>query len=139
MLRCRDATVGSDILIESTHRPEGVTMKYMLLIYGNHAAWDAMTEQSQQELIQVHVSLQAELTASGELLDVNELPLQDAKIVRTSGGVPVVTDGPFAESKEILAGYYLVDCASVERAAEIAGRLVEAEFAPIEVRQVSGG
>lgn len=114
-------------------------MKYMLLIYGNHTAWDAMTEQSRQELVRVHDVLQAELTASGELIDVNELPLQDAKIVRTSGGVPVVTDGPFAESKEILAGYYLVDCVGVDRAAEIAGRLVEAEFAPIEVRQVSGG
>jgi hypothetical protein len=49
--------------------------------------------------------------------------------------VPAVTDGPFTEAKEVLAGYYVVDCAGLERAAEIAARLPEAPYSPIEIRE----
>jgi hypothetical protein len=59
--------------------------------------------------------------------------------VRVSGGVRAVTDGPFTEIKEILAGYCLVDCATRERATAIASQFVEARFAPIEARQVGAG
>ncbi|MDQ1556144.1 MAG: hypothetical protein QOI02_1146, partial [Actinomycetota bacterium] len=79
------------------------------------------------------------LVASGEFIDSNQLSVSSAQVVRVSGGVPAVTDGPFTEIKEILAGYYLVECASRERAAQIAGQFVEARFAPIEVRQVEAG
>ncbi|MDQ1569730.1 MAG: hypothetical protein QOF79_404 [Actinomycetota bacterium] len=111
-------------------------MKYMLLIYGNTDAWNAMTKEGTDEVMRVHQALQQELIASGELLETNELPLDEAKIVRTKGGVPAVTDGPFIEVKEILAGFYLLECASIERATEVAGRLVEAEFSLVEVRHV---
>ncbi len=111
-------------------------MKYMLLIYGNHSGWDAMTADSKAALMRAHESVKADLTAAGELVDVNELPPETGKIVRTNNGVPLITDGPFVESKEILAGYYILDCPSMDRAVEIAGRLAEAEFAPIEVRQI---
>lgn len=113
-------------------------MKYMLLIYGNQAGWDAMAADSYTELMRAHDAVQADLRAAGELVDVNELPPESGKVVRTSGGKPLVTDGPFVESKEILAGYYILDCPSMDRAVEIAGRLAEAEFALIEVRQISG-
>ena len=112
-------------------------MKYMLLIYGNHEGWGSMTQESFAALMAAHTSLQDELRASGEFIDTNELPIENSKIVRKQAGVPIVTDGPFVEVKEILAGYYLVDCESVERAAEIAMRLAEAEFGLVEVRQVS--
>jgi hypothetical protein len=82
--------------------------------------------------------VQNELSASGELLDHKELALDNAKIVRTERRIFVITNGPFAGDKEILGGYYLVDCVSLERATEIAGRFLEAEFAPIEVRRLSG-
>jgi hypothetical protein len=82
--------------------------------------------------------VQNELSASGELLDHKELALDNAKIVRTARRIPVVTNGPFAGAKEILGRYYLVDCVNLERATEIAGRFLEAEFAPIEVRRLSG-
>ena len=113
-------------------------MKYMLLIYGNKAGWDSLTQNVIDEIGRTHRALQNELSASGELLDHKELALDNAKIVRTERRIPVITNRPFAGDKEILGGYYLVDCVSLERATEIAGRFLEAEFAPIEVRRLSG-
>jgi hypothetical protein len=84
-----------------------------------------------------HGALQQELKASGEFVDTNELPVDNAKIVRTKGGVSDVTDGPFVEIKEIVAGYYIVECAGIDRAIQIAGKLGEAEFGLVEVRQMT--
>ena len=91
--------------------------------------------------IRFQQALNAELTASGELVDAQALSNQARTVTNT--GTPVVTDGPFPESKELLAGYRLVDVESVERALEIAAK---ASAAPgpdglpigdhIEVRQV---
>jgi hypothetical protein len=112
-------------------------MKYMILIYGNHESWNAMDAASFGALMEAHTALQQELKDSGEFVDTNELPLDNAKIVRTKGGVPEVTDGPFVEIKEIVAGYYIVECDGVDRATEIASRLAEAEFGLVEVRQLT--
>ena len=113
-------------------------MKYMLMIYGNKVGWDSLTQALIDEIGRTHKTMQSELSASGELLDHKELALNDAKVVRTKRGIPVITDGPFVGDKEILGGYYLVDCVSLARATDIAGRFLEAEFAPIEVRRLSG-
>ena len=100
------------------------------------------------EDIQAHIAFQlalnAELLAGGELVDAQGLSDQ-ARTVTNSGGAPVITDGPFPESKELLAGYRLIDVESLDRALEIAAR---ASAAPgpngvpigdhIEVRQVMG-
>jgi hypothetical protein len=112
-------------------------MKYMLVIHGSDDAWKKLDRQAADRIGAVHRSLQAELEASGELVDHSELALEDAKIVRSQGGELIVTKGPFTEGNQVVGGYYLVDCRDVERATEIAGRFVEAEFAPIEVRRVS--
>jgi hypothetical protein len=77
--------------------------------------------------------VQRDLKASGELLDVQELAVADAKIVRSQSGTPSVVDGPFSEGIQFISGYYLIDCVDVDRATEIAGRLAEVKFAPIEV------
>lgn len=114
-------------------------MKYLLMIYGNHESWNAMSTERYDGIMSTHAALQEELKASGELVETHELRLENAKVVRRREGVPTVTDGPFSEAKELLAGYYLVDCASVERAVEIASRFEETEFAPVEVRPVTGG
>src|ERR1700710_2928878 len=112
-------------------------MKYMILIYGNLESWKAMDADSFAALMAAHGALQQELKASGEFVDTNELPLDNAKIVRTRGGVAEVTDGPFVEIKEIVAGYYIVECEGIDRATEIAGKLAEAEFGLVEVRQMT--
>ena len=112
-------------------------MKYMILIYGNMESWMAMKPDSFNAIMAAHSALLDELKASGEFVDTNELPLDNAKIVRTKGGVAEVTDGPFVEIKEIVAGYYIVECGSMDRATQIASKLAEAEFGLVEVRQMT--
>jgi hypothetical protein len=89
--------------------------------------------------------LNKDLTESGELVDAQGLAFpQDARIVRAQkDGSPAVTDGPFAEAKEFLAGFWIVDCESTDRAYQIAARASAAPGKagvplnmPIEVRQV---
>ncbi|TDD29569.1 hypothetical protein E1218_03990 [Kribbella turkmenica] len=108
-------------------------MKYMLLIYGNTDTWDALHAAGIDQVLDQHRRLADELKANGEYLDGLGLTTANARVVRVNDGVPAVTDGPFTEAKEVLAGYYLVDC-SLERATEIAARLPEARFSPIEIR-----
>jgi hypothetical protein len=84
------------------------------------------------------------LTQSGEFVDAQGLSLpEEARIVRATGGAPAVTDGPYAEAKEFLAGFWLIDVETTERAYEIAGQISAAPGKggaplnmPIEVRQV---
>ena len=113
-------------------------MKYMLMIYGSKSAWDSLTQDRIDEIGRAHRALQSDLSASGELLDHKELALDDSKVVRRERGSLVVTDGPFVGGKEILGGYYAVECVSLARAVEIAGRFLETEFAPVEIRRLSG-
>lgn len=111
-------------------------MKYMLLIYGNEATWAAMHGDAFDEVMHAHRTLSDELARSGEFVDSQGLTTRDAKTVRVRADVPSVTDGPFTEAKEVLAGYYLVDCDSAERAAEIAAQVPEARLDLVEVRRV---
>ena len=111
-------------------------MKYLLMIYGNQSTWDSWSDADYEAVIAAHTMLQEELFASGELVGAEGLTTEEARTVRVSGGVPAVTDGPFTEAKEVLAGYYLVECDSVERATEIASRLPEAQYDPIEIRRI---
>lgn len=110
-------------------------MKYMLLIYGNDETWNRLYADL-PALRAAHKTLADDLRANGELIGTNGLTTDQAKVVRLHDGVPAVTDGPFSEAKEVLAGYYLVECVSADRAAEIAARLPEAPYSPIEVRRV---
>jgi hypothetical protein len=111
-------------------------MKFLVMIYGNDASLDGRSRAEYDRMMAVHRAVQDELVASGELIETSELSTTQARVVRRKDGVAVVTDGPYAESKELLAGYYLLECASLDRATEIAGRLPEADLAPIEVRRV---
>lgn len=111
-------------------------MKFMLLIYGNETAWNTLSQDAMDNLERTHATLQAELSASGELIETSALAVPDAHVVRTHQGAALVTDGPFTEAKEIVAGYYILDCADSERATTIAARFAEAEFAPIDVRRI---
>jgi hypothetical protein len=115
-------------------------MKYLLLIYhnpGTRQIWEGLSEAQQAEGLGAYAALNDELAASGELIVAEALaepPL--AKRVSVRDGQTMTSDGPFAEVKEHLAGIYLVDCESIERAIEIAARIPEAEVAQIEVRPV---
>ncbi len=110
-------------------------MKHLLLIPINVETWNALPGAEVEAIMQAHSSLQKELRATGEFVETHELA-EEAKFVRNDGDTSTVTDGPFIESKEIVAGFYIVDCVDMDRAVEIAGRLGEARHWPIEVRRI---
>jgi len=110
-------------------------MKYMLLIYDNPGTRELMSGEGGEELMAGMEALMAEIQASGELVGGEALAdPSNTKTVRPRDGVPAITDGPLAEAKEHFGGYLIVDCESVERAAEIAARWPNARFAAMEVR-----
>jgi hypothetical protein len=125
-------------------------MKYMLMMHAPRAGWkDAGIGTWPMEDIKAHINFMhrfnKELTEAGEFVDGQGLALpEDARVVRAGkGGAPEVTDGPFAEAKEFLAGFWIIDCESKGRAYEIAARVSAAPgkggvpmSIPIEVREV---
>ena len=125
-------------------------MKYMLMMHAPRAGWEKAGIGSwPPEDIKAHIGFMKrfaqELTASGDLVDAQGLAMpQEARVVRAgANGKPEVTDGPFAEAKEFLAGYWIVDCETPQHAYEIAARASAAPGRggkplnmPIEVREV---
>jgi hypothetical protein len=115
-------------------------MKYLLLIYHNPGArqvWEAFSEAQRAEALAAYAALNEELAATGELIATEALAdPQHGKRVAVRDGRLVASDGPFAEVKEQLAGFYLVDCESMDRAVAIAARIPEAAAAQIEVRPI---
>ena len=115
-------------------------MKYMILIHSNEqslALWETLTDEQQAALGRGHLKLTEELAESGELV-VSE-GLADpglARWVSVRGGETITSDGPFAESKEHLAGFYLIECDSLERAVEWAAKVPDAHLREVEVRPV---
>ena len=115
-------------------------MKYVILIYGNpesRAIWGQMPAEQRAEGFQAYAALDEELAASGELIVSEALadPSQAKRVVAREGQV-VTSDGPFAEAKELLAGFYLLECDSLDRAVQIAARVPEADLGLVEVRPV---
>lgn len=114
-------------------------VKYVVLIYGNpesRAAWEGMSDEQRAAGLAYYQQLNDDLDASGERI-VSERLAYPELAKRVSGGA-LTTDGPFAEAKEFLAGFYLLDCESEARALEIALRIPEAAFGTVEVRPVMG-
>jgi hypothetical protein len=113
-------------------------MKYMIMTFGSaEAGLAAMGKDWMLEMIQFMKDLDVDLEKSGELVSNEGLADgSQAKTVRFENGISVATDGPFAESKESLVGYWIVDVESEERAIAIASRIVDFVKVPIEVRRV---
>jgi len=109
-------------------------MKYLLLIY---MAENAMTEDERQHCYQESTALAHELQAKGQFLATSPLqPVSTATSVRVREGKRLVTDGPFAETREHLGGYYLVNAKNLDEAIEIAGRIPGARVGTVEIRPV---
>ncbi|ADJ49162.1 hypothetical protein AMES_7337 [Amycolatopsis mediterranei S699] len=110
-------------------------MKYMLLIYGNEEAFNSIGAEALAELIRETDALNQELFESGELVGAYGVADEvNTKMVRVTGGTPVVTDGPYAEAKEFLGSFMIVDCDGLDRALEIAARAPSARHWGVEVR-----
>jgi hypothetical protein len=122
-------------------------MKFMLMMQGTCTGWESMRSWSADDF-KAHIAfmkdLNKKLAAAGELVSAEGLDFPSrAKIVRANGNSPTITDGPFPETKEFLAGYWIVDVETIERALEIAATASAAPGKngtpvniPIEVRQV---
>lgn len=114
----------------------------MLLAYTKQADWDAVdvTSPEFQAMCQFYEDLGAELTASGELVMTEGLADPSlTRTIRKQDGGPVAVDGPYAEAKEVLASFSIIDCASHDRAMAIAARVVDAVGDTVEVRPVGSG
>ena len=112
-------------------------MKYLLMIYLNPAILESLSEDERNAVFAAHDEFQKPIRESGELLGFAALAdPSNSTTVRVRDGVPAVTDGPYVESKEFLAGYYVVDCETVERANELAAQLPDARFTGVEVRPI---
>lgn len=115
-------------------------MKYMLMIYQNPADWPDLSEEERQAMMNEAGAIMAELTESGEWVGGEALAdVSQSKTIRVRDGVAAVTDGPFVEAKEHLAGYCLIDCASLERATEIATRWPDSRYWGVELRPLING
>jgi hypothetical protein len=114
-------------------------VKYLLVLNINPDVLAALNEDEQQAIFSGHEKFMALVKESGEFHSTVALaePAKTA-VVKVRDGVPAVTDGPFLEAKEFLAGYYLLDCATPERAHELAAMIPDAsiEGLGVEVRPV---
>jgi hypothetical protein len=112
-------------------------MKYMVMIYDNAKTRETFFGEEGAELMAEVNAIMKELTDSGELIGGEALAdPSNSKTIRPIDGVPAITDGPLAEAKEHFGGYLLLECETIERAAEIARRWPSARFSPLEVRPV---
>jgi hypothetical protein len=106
----------------------------MLIIYGNQELWNSVDPAEQQRLFEAFGEFNSKHYKTGELLGAYGVADAVAtKLVRLTDGQPAVTDGPYLETKEYLASWYLIDVDSEERALEIAAELPSAVFQPTEV------
>lgn len=102
-------------------------MKYLIMMQIDSAVLEQLTEEQQREVQEGHAAFMAETKASGEFVGTQALADRSrSKVIRAGVDGPEVTDGPFAESKEFLGGYYLVDVEDEARAVELAKRIPDA-------------
>ncbi len=109
-------------------------MKYMLLVYIDE---QALTEPVRQHCYEESTQLTHELNARGQYLAANPLhPVATATSVRVRDGNPLITDGPFAETREQLGGYFLIEAKDLDEAISIAARIPGARLGTVEIRPV---
>lgn len=112
-------------------------MKYLLLIYNSEAEYANQSEERRSAMTAAHMQFRKDIEASGAYLEAQRLqPVETAKSVRIRGGQHLLSDGPFAETKEQLAGFYYIDVETEAEALDWAKRIPQSEATVIEVRPV---
>jgi hypothetical protein len=110
-------------------------MKYMLLIHDDEKAFQGMSDAERNAIYAEYRQFSQEIAATGQLVSGSELqPTSAATSVRVRNGKRLVTDGPFAETREQLGGYYLVEAEDLDQAIALAARVPSAKTGTIEVR-----
>ena len=112
-------------------------MKYLLMVHHNEQVLADLGETKLQQLREESVRLANQIDSSGQYLDAAPLsPVSTATCVRVRAGQRLVTDGPFAETREQLGGYFLITAGSLEEAIDIGGRIPGARIGTVEIRSV---
>lgn len=112
-------------------------MQYLLTIYNEESAWGKMPPEQQQQGIAAYGAYTEALKAAGVWVGSNRLrPSSTATTLRATNGKTQVLDGPFAESKEQLAGYYMIDVPDLDAALSWAGRCPAVQHGAVEVRAI---
>ncbi len=112
-------------------------MKYLLLIYSEENQDNALTEEENGKLMQAYGQFSQELAASGACLGSDRLrPIDTATTVRMRDGKQLTTDGPFAETKEQLGGYYFIEAKDLDEAISWAAKIPSATYGSVEVRPI---
>ena len=110
-------------------------MKYLLLVHHDEAAFEKLAKEKQQQMLADSVQFTHQLHAKGQYLSASPLQLAStAAIVRVRDGKPLVTDGPFIETREQIAGYFLIDAKDKAEAIAIAKLVPGARIGTVEVR-----
>jgi hypothetical protein len=111
--------------------------QYMLLIYDDPSVWQSMSEEESNAVMGEYFAYTQELRDAGAYVTGDALqPTETAKSIRVREGERLTTDGPFAETKEALGGYYLIDVETGEEAHDWAAKIPSARYGTIEVRPV---
>lgn len=109
--------------------------RYLALIYSDEADWESRTADERTAEIQRHMEFSRRGRESGKVVGGDELaPTRSATTVRVRSDEALVTDGPYAEAREALGGFYILECDSIEEACEVAAGIPTAETGAIEVR-----
>jgi hypothetical protein len=112
-------------------------MKYLCTIYGEESGWGDATPEQMAEVMAAYNAFSEEAGAAGVILGGEGLePTSAATTVRVRDGERVLSDGPFAETKEQLGGFYLLECASLDEAIDWAAKIPGAATGSVEVRPV---
>jgi hypothetical protein len=112
-------------------------MRYVLLICADESAAAAMSPDEEKTMDEGYTAFAEEMGRRGVLRGGERLrPTTDSTTVRVRGGEVVTSDGPFAETKEQIGGYFIVECDDLDQAVEVASRLPAAEHGSIEVRPI---
>jgi len=113
-------------------------MKYMLLVHHDEVTFRERSETERQQLLQESVRLANQLDRGGKYIGAAPLhPSSETKCVKVREGKALITDGPFAETREQLGGYFLIDAQNLEEAIQIAARIPGARIGTVEVRPVT--
>ena len=112
-------------------------VQYLLLIHDDEQNWATLPEEARRSVVGEYLALTEAMNERGAYVASNRLaPVSTASTVRVRDGEEVVTDGPFAETKEQLGGYYLIDVETLDEALEWAARMPTARRGSIEVRPI---
>ena len=113
-------------------------MRYLCLIYSNEQSMTNQSEEERNQMMADYGAFTQDIRDKGIYQDGNPLQsVSTATTVRIRDGKTLTTDGPFAETKEQLGGYYMIDCKDLDEAIEVASRIPGAKFGSVEVRPVA--